>query len=25
MRSMTGTIRQLTARHDFVKHAKLHP
>lgn len=24
MRSMTGTIRQLTARHDFVKHAKLH-
>lgn len=24
MRSMTGTIRQLTARHDFVKHAKLY-
>ncbi|MBC7908485.1 MAG: class II fructose-bisphosphatase [Rhodospirillaceae bacterium] len=24
MRSMTGTIRQLTARHDFIKHAKLH-
>jgi fructose-1,6-bisphosphatase II / sedoheptulose-1,7-bisphosphatase len=25
MRSMTGTIRTLTARHDFTKHAKLHP
>jgi len=24
MRSMTGTIRMLTARHDFEKHAKLH-
>ncbi|HLO76157.1 MAG TPA: fructose-bisphosphatase class II family protein, partial [Magnetospirillum sp.] len=24
MRSMTGTIRNLTARHDFDKHAKLH-
>lgn len=24
MRSMTGTIRHLTARHDFEKHAKLH-
>lgn len=24
MRSMTGTIRTLTARHDFDKHAKLH-
>ncbi|MBC7954174.1 MAG: class II fructose-bisphosphatase [Rhodospirillaceae bacterium] len=24
MRSMTGTIRHLTARHDFIKHAKLH-
>lgn len=24
MRSMTGTIRQLIARHDFEKHAKLH-